>query len=262
MFHPGDTYLQFAKPETFLLLTAAQYIARRLPGGEKRATLSRLVECPHTTNNPVKYIDPTGHYYDDGCQTEGCTGDPSVTIRTRIINTDNSDYEISDPLYMKPSKGVESRAVAAEQGYNEFSTGGYEHPIIAGIGMISYEWELILQSDWRELAGRTEVGRYVHGGPDAYGVIYFSDLQDGTRVVTDIAISNHSHHDITVNHISVTGFDSNNDHSLGYFGLLSSSDALCFGPISPGVTSNPIPVRQIAYTPGEQYIVLKISLKM
>ena len=66
----------------------------------------------YVENNPINYTNLTGHYRDDGCQTEGCSGDPDAVIHTIYMggyaSTANpyakNFSEIAEESYVSPSQ--------------------------------------------------------------------------------------------------------------------------------------------------------------
>ncbi len=47
----------------------------------------------YANNNPVRYIDPTGHMVDNGCQSEGCSSTSGSEYRDYLYNIIHNGYE-------------------------------------------------------------------------------------------------------------------------------------------------------------------------
>jgi len=61
-----DYGARFYSPKLGRFLSADSIV----PGFDNPQNLNRF---SYVRNNPLRYIDPTGHMITDGCQTEGCT---------------------------------------------------------------------------------------------------------------------------------------------------------------------------------------------
>jgi len=134
----------------------------------------------YTYSNPVRYVDPSGHMLDDGCNSSGCTGDPNAIIHTIYMG--------GFPAIPRPNL-----VNFAEKAENSYDPQGRLDPS-AGVSLVN------------DLMEQVMIYKYGHDSNEIYAYLMYEEGEGDSISITTIELWNKSNRHVSIGNVLISAY--------------------------------------------------------